>query len=136
DVNPANKGTIDHLDHGLSELIEDGGKAMVAPFLERLIKKNKDALEFKQFKSTRRAVQSASGNVFENWVVDWFLKGDFELCRQMSDALFGVGKRETALAIDFFRYELSDGDYGYLARKAIGFLFLHPIVAASIIVSL
>jgi hypothetical protein len=136
DVNPANKGTVNHLDHGLGELIKNDDVAMVASFLKKLIEKNKDALEFRQFKSTCRAIQSAGDFVFEDWVVDWFLNGDFELCSQMSDALFGVGKRETALAIDFSRYGLCDSDYGYVARKAIGFLFLYPVVAASIVVSL
>lgn len=136
ELNPANAGTIDHLDYGLGELIEKGDAAMVAPFLEKLVKKTEGAVEFKQLKSTCRAIHSASDHVFDDWVVDWFLKGDFDLCSQMSDALFGVGKRQSALAIDFSRYGLRDSDYGYLARKAISFLFLYPIVAASIIISL
>ncbi|PNQ76339.1 hypothetical protein BA950_07615 [Erythrobacter sp. SAORIC-644] len=136
DLNPANTGTLDHLDHGLAELVEKGEVETVRLFLESLLKKTEGALEFKQFKSTRRSIHAADDHVFEDWVVDWFLKGDFELCCQMSDALFGAGKRETGLMIDFSRYELSDADHGYLARKAIGFLFLYPVVAASIIVSL
>lgn len=135
-VDCTNIVTIDYLDHGLAEMVKNSEANVASIFLGKLLKKNEGNLEFKQFKSTRRAIQSSGDHIFEDWLVDWFLGGDFELCRQMSDALFGVGDRETAMNIDFARYNLKERDYGYLARKAIGFIFLHSVVPTSIIISL
>lgn len=135
-VDPANRGTIDLIDHVLEQLVKDGGATEARAFLEPLLVRHEDVLKLKHFDSTCRAITGAGPEVLHDWIVEWLLKGEFALCRQIASPL-GGGKLEGArFDIDFGRYALGEADYGYLARKAIGFLFLKQLSAASIIVSL
>jgi|GEM_PF-1189958 len=135
-IDPKNKGTIDHLDYGLEKIFEAGDRKEVIHFLEQLILSQKEAIKLKWFDSTCRAVHKAADGALADWVVSWFLNGDFDLCSQATKAFFGVERDGLLLDIDFNRYALRETDYPYLARKAIGFLFLQPLSAASIIISL
>lgn len=135
-VNPANKGTIDNLDHALAGLVRHGGAETAASFLAELLPRHDGVLKLKHFDSTCHAIHEQAPKGLHDWVTSWLLDGRFELCRHLSPGLFGGQLNERALEIDFSVYGLNDRDYPYLARKAIGYLFLQPLTAASIIVSL
>jgi hypothetical protein len=136
DVNPANGGTIDHLDHALADLVRRGNGSVAADFLMELLPRHQGILKLKHFDSTCHAVHEREPSLLNDWVVNWLLDGRFELCRHLSGALFESQMNERVLHIDFARYGLKERDYPYLARKAIGYLFLQPLTVASIIVSL
>ena len=93
-------------------------------------------MKLKHFDSTCHAITAAEPEVWHDWINDWLLKGDFALCRQIASPLGGGELEGARLDIDFVRYRLRESDYGYLARKAISFLFLKQLSAASIILSL
>ena len=135
-VDPANRGTIDLIDHSLEELVKNGRTWDARDFLESLLVRHEDVLKLKHFDSTCHAITAAEPEVWHDWIVDWFLKGQFALCRQLASPLGGGDLEGVRLNIDFTRYNLSESDYGYLARKAISFLFLKQLTAASFIVSL
>jgi len=135
-VNPANIGTINQLDQALANLIRHGKAAQVADFLAELLPGHNGAIKLKQFDSTAHAVREQPPDVLHDWVVSWLLDGRFELCRHLAGGLFEGQMHECALEIDFSGHGLRPDDYAYLARKAIGYLFLQPLTVASIIVSL
>lgn len=136
EVDPANLGTLDHLDHALANLVRHGTAETAADFLSALLLRHHGNLDLKPFGSTCHAVREQPEIVLEDWVVNWLLDGRFALCESLSGGLFEGQMNERALDIDFARYALKPDDYAYLARKAIGYLFLQPLTVASIIVSL
>lgn len=135
-VNPANKGTLDHLDHALANLVRHGSTNKAADFLAVLLPRHEGAIKLKAFGSTCHAVHEQPPAVLHDWVVGWLLDGRFELCRHLSGGLFEGQMHERELDIDFSYFALNPDDFPYLARKAIGYLFLQPLTVASIIVSL
>lgn len=135
-VDPANLGTIDHLDHALVNLVRQGEAEKAAAFLSALILHHDGEIELKAFNSTCHAVHEQPPVILEDWVVTWLLDGRFALCEGLSGGLLEGQMNERELDIDFSRFKLRPQDYAYLARKAIGYLFLQPLTVASIIVSL
>lgn len=135
-VDPKNIGTINQLDRALANLVRHSKAARVAPFLAQLLPGHRGEIKLKQFDSTAHAVREQPPAVLHDWIVSWLLDGRFELCRHLAGGLFEGQMHERALEIDFSTYGLRPDDFAYLARKAIGYLFLQPLSAASIIVSL
>lgn len=135
-VDPKNIGTINQLDQALANLVRHGKVARVATFLAQLLPGHRGAIKLKQFDSTAHAVREQPPTALHDWIVSWLLDGRFELCRHLAAGLFEGQMRERALEIDFSTFGLKPDDFAYLARKAIGYLFLQPLSAASIIVSL
>ena len=136
EVDPASRWTIDLIDHALEQLVKDGQAPKARDFLEPLLLRHEGVLKLKHFDSTCHAITAAEPEVWHDWIIDWLLKGDFALCRQIASPLGGGELEGARLDIDFARYRLRESDYGYLARKAISFLFLKQLAAASIILSL
>lgn len=135
-VDPTNRGTIDLIDHALEKLVKDGRASKARDFFETLLVRHEEVLKLKHFDSTCHAITAAEPDVWHEWIVDWLLKGQFALCRQIASPLGGGELEGARFDIDFRRFDLGEADYAYLARKAIGFLFLKQLSAASIILSL
>jgi hypothetical protein len=135
-LDPTHRGTVDLVDYALEQLVKSGRAPKARDFLEPLLIRHEDVLKLKHFDSLCRAITGGEVEIWHDWVVDWLLKGEFALCRQIASALGGGEIEGVRFDIDFTRYELRESDYGYLARKAIGFLFLKQLSAASIIASL
>lgn len=136
EFNPAHKTTLEHLDYALGDLFKSGDRDQVVDFLERLVRRHGRALKLRRFRSVCRAAHEGDRFGLNDWVVNWLLMGDIGLCEQMAKALFSVEVEGLILDIDFSRYALRPRDYPYIARKAVGFLFLKSATAASIVVSL
>ena len=68
--------------------------------------------------------------------VRWLLSGEPALCHAVEKLVQGIHVREASLENDFAEIPLTDAQALYLARKAVGWLLLKPVAAASITVSL
>lgn len=131
-----NKGTVEMLDLALMKLVQNGHAERARRYLEHILRREQDRIEFEELDSLSYTLRNAGGRVLEDWVVAWLLDGDYDLCRAMNDALFGAGADEFVFRIDFARFSLADTDYPYLARKAIATFFLKQSIMASLLVSL
>lgn len=135
-INGENKGTIEILDMALMKLVERGDPMRARTYLERLLRREDDRIEFEQLDSLCYKLREVGVQTLDDWVVAWLLDGDRDLCGALDEALFGVGSDEFLFRIDFARFGLAPADYPYLARKAIGTFFLKPSVMTSFLVSL
>lgn len=135
DINPEHSATIQSIDFGLQKLIENGEVDRARRFLEELFSRH-EAIGFEQFDSLRHKLLTTGGVLLQDWVVAWLRTGDFDLCSDVDEHLFGAGADEMTFDIDFTRFDLADAEYSFLARKAIGSFFLKPRIMASILVSL
>jgi hypothetical protein len=137
-LNPEHARTIESLDFGLMKLVEKGDPTRPREFLARLLARGEEGLTLEPFGSLRDKLFEADRRVLEDWAVAWLRSGNLTLCNEMSQKLFGAGPRadEFVFVIDFARFALAEAELAYLARKAIGFFFLKPVIMASFLTSL
>ncbi len=134
DVNPAHLGTINSLDVALSELIKAGKGARVIGYLEKVFRAHPDALSFKQFDSVGHTLTREQQPLATDTTVRWLMSGDANLASHISDLMSASTQQPTIFTVDIAPYAFSDVEAIFLARKAIGWFFFHPITAASLIV--
>ena len=135
-VNPEHASTIQSLDFGLMKLVEKGDPIRPREFLERLFARDAEGLTLERFSSLRHKLFEAERQALEDWVVAWLRGGDLTLCAEVGKELFGAGTDKFVFEIDFGRFALAEVEFTYLARKAIGFFFMKPVIMASFLTSL
>jgi hypothetical protein len=135
-LNPEHAATIQSLDFGLMKLVEEGDPIRPREFLERLLARDEEGLTLERFGSLRHKLFEAERQVLEDWVVAWLRGSNLTLCDEMNKELFGASTDKLVFAIDFTRFALAEVEFAYLARKAIAFFFLKPVIMASFLTSL
>lgn len=134
DVNATNLGTINSLDVGLSHLVKAGKGARVSDFLEVVFQAHPNVLGFKQFDSVGHTLTSTNRALAEDMTVRWLMSGNQALAEQISSLLGGTTREPAIFEVDIKPYALSHNEALFLARKAVGWFFFHPITAASLII--
>lgn len=66
----------------------------------------------------------------------WFLIGEVKLYKALHDVISSTGLEGNELTIDKSFLPLSDNELYYLAKKAVGWFYLHPISAISYLLSI
>lgn len=136
-INPANKGTVRELDHGLEALLELGYDEEAIAFVAKLFSRRDCALEFNELESFTRTLVSGAPERLSSIVVDWLLLGSSRLCDGLANAIQGRGRGLEGLPLDLRteHIDISAPTQLFLCRKAIGWFFFKPISAASVLVS-
>lgn len=134
EVKPSNLGTINSLDVSLSQLVKAGKGRRISEYLEVVFQAHPDALSFKQFDSVGHALTTTDRALAEDMAVRWLMSGNQEVASHISSLLGGSAREPTIFAVDITPYALSDNEALFLARKAVGWFFFHPITAASLII--
>lgn len=135
-VKPANKGTIDNIDYGITSLLKEATAEKALRFLEGLLLLHTDTLTIENFNSAAREILT-NKTLLSRVTTRWFLNGAHALCQSLRSI---VGKsHNNNLPIDIDATELKMKDcihMVFVARKTIGYLFMNPITATSILISL
>ena len=136
-VKPANKGTLDNMDGGITTLLKEAAAEKALRFLEELLLLNTDTLTIENF-------NSAAGEILRNKALlsrvttRWFLNGASALCESVNR--IAQKSDNDTLSIEIDANELTTKDFKHIvfvARKAVGYLFFtKPVTAASILISL
>lgn len=135
-VKSTNKGTLDNVDYGISYLLKNGDPDKAIQFLEDLLLTHPNELTMEIFDSAAREIVSNKAHI-SKLLTRWFLRGDRVLCdgvRRIIGTLHG-----TDLPLEIDPTELKPADFVHLlfvARKTIGYLFVHPISVATVLISL
>ena len=135
EVATEHKGTIREIDHAVGQLLRRGKLDAALDLLEPVLAR--DASDLDAMESTAYALLELDRSQLEKVVLRWLRSGS----RDLGDATRAVvgqshGDGPVTFDIDFSAENLEFDDAVFLARKAIGFLFMQPITAASILVSL
>lgn len=130
-VNPEHLGTIRILDLGLRHLLGTENQALALDFVT--VKLQDGKLDIEDFKTVAHEIMHGSPQRLYELIVRWFLSGNIALCSNVSK-LVGVEK-ECAFDTTAQPLGLTPVQQIFLCRKAIGFLFIKPVVCCSIIVS-
>jgi len=136
-VKPENKGTLDQLDHAGWALINVGRLDEALALISPILSANPKLAIHDAFGSLTHALLTLPANRLAQIVVQWLLSCDY----QLGEAVRGlVGNRHSdaplVLEFDAGPLNLRVPEAMLLAHRAIGFLFLSPITAASLVLSL
>ena len=124
-------GTVRILDMALRRLLGTEREALA---LDTLTVKLRDGrLTVENFEMTAHELTHGNPQRLYELIVHWFLSGSIALCSNVSD-LVGPDK-ERAFDSTVQPLGLTAAQQIFLCRKAIGFLFIKPVVCCSIIVS-
>ena len=135
-VKPTDRRTLDYIDYGITTLLKEAAAEKALRFLEELLPLYTGTLTIKDF-------DSAADKILENKTLlsrvttRWFLNGAPALCESVN-RIAGKSHNDT-LPIDIEASELTTKDFKHIvfvARKAVGYLFMKPVTAASILISL
>lgn len=133
-VNPANKGTINRLDVALSQLLKSSHGPRVSAFVEKMLLSHPDALTLKEFDSVGNELLTKQPILRDDMIVRWLMSGEPTLADAISHLVGSVGGTPVTFNIDLSPYKLRDEEAVFLARKAVGWFFFHPVTAASLLI--
>ena len=128
-VDPEQHGTINLLDIGLSELLRAGHGREVVDFLTTLLTRPDFEVPFTTFDSLCSGL-GESGPVLSYVMGRWLSSGVGALWLAVEAIFNQQGLVQKPVEIDLSDVGLSNEDAYFACRKAIGFLFIHPIVIA------
>jgi hypothetical protein len=130
-VNPDHLGTVQEIDIGLRQLLGTKDEPLVLDFLTAKLQDPK--LKIDNFHAIARELAKGDEQRLYKLIVRWFLSGSIVLCDNVSD-LVGIDKNR-AFDTTVQPLGLTAAQQVFLCRKAIGFLFIKPVICCSIIVS-
>jgi hypothetical protein len=135
-VKPESIGTLNNIDLGIAHLLKRDDPEDGLRFLEELLAAPDGGINLKILDSTASAIRenvTLRGKVLTRWL----LLGERALCEAVREV---VGKSYgNDICIEIDASELKFADYVHIifvARKAIGYLFMQPVTVASIMISL
>jgi hypothetical protein len=135
-VKSTNKGTLDNVDYGISHLLKSSDPEKAIQFLEDLLLTHPDELTIEVFDGAVSEMLSNKA-LISKVLTRWFLRGDRVLCDGVHTIIGAHHGDDLSLEID--PSELKPADFMHIlfvARKAIGYLFMQPIGAATVLISL
>lgn len=137
-IPPKNTGTLGHVDFGLSKIICDRRfYDQSVKLLEVLITNADEDLSFdKAFNHTTRALLNDSGTFLTSLITKWFLSADRRYCTAIQQIISSGSYNKPYLIRTLDCHGLNESDFVFLARKAIGYLFIYPVTATGYILAL
>ena len=135
-VKPANKGTINNIDFGITSLLKEAPAEKAICFLEELLLQHTGTVTTEAFGRAANAILT-NKTLLSRVTTRWLLNGAPALCESV-EKIVRKSHNDTLL-IDIDTSELPTKDFKHIvfvARKAVGYLFTKPITATSILISL
>ena len=134
-VNPKNSGTIDLIDSALHELPRKGFGEQAVGFVTKFLPVADVRVSLRQLDGFAAALAKGDPPTLNGVVVRWLLSGNRQLCEGVAELVRKRRGEDAPLRIAFGTFDLSDTQTYFVCRKAIGYLFMQPVVAASALVS-
>jgi hypothetical protein len=133
-VKPENQGTVSHIDFAISRMLIGTEREKGLEFIESYLLAHL-GVELQNFSVTTQQVAS-DPKLVGTLLTRWFLRGDHILCSGIA-AIVRDFHGKSSLEADPTEIEPRDSAHiVFLARKTVGYLFLYPVPAARILVSL
>lgn len=135
-VKPENTGTLNNIDLGIANLLKREEPTPALRFLEELLTFKSDSLQTEILDSTAAEIRETPA-LISKVLTRWFLSGEPALNLAVYQ-IVGTHHNE-GLRIEIDASELRPADQvhiRFIARKAIGWFFMQPVTAASVVISL
>ena len=128
---------INEVDMGLYQLLSaPNGNDWALAIIEALVRREDGASIFERLDSTGHELSNTDNSRLSAVVVRWLMSGEPALCNAASKLIGGVHGHESTLTVDPGRLSLTDAQASFIARKAIGWLFIKPTAPTSLVISL
>ncbi|KQQ56383.1 hypothetical protein ASF69_16575 [Rhizobium sp. Leaf311] len=136
-VAPGNRGTLDNIDAAGSKLVTSGRLDEALSLISPLITAHGELSSLKAFDSFSYSLLQLPPDQLAKVITAWLLSLSYDL-GHAAMSLVGSHHGDAALilGVDHATLERPDADKIVLAHRAIGYLFIHPITAASLILGL
>lgn len=122
---------VRNVDHALNALIKANLCSEIIDLVEQQLAQNDDSnFSITSLNDLSRAIWESEHVNHEELFTRWFYSGNPNLCQAASDIICKYEKSPTQVS----KIEESK-DYFYIARKAVGWLFLKPELAANYVLS-
>ncbi|WP_146673532.1 hypothetical protein [Thioclava sp. F36-6] len=129
-----NAGTVRQIDDALQKLWPtrpcEVGKAVAD-----LISTTKGRVGNKALEGILSSLSPDQGRAFAQLATNWFLGGNYHVCSSLASHLSEIDRTTPCLDVPAEVLPVEASDQLFVCRKAIGFLFLAPMTAASWIVA-
>ncbi len=133
---PAQSKTLDHLSYFIRNEINGEKCSLVEDLLETLLIKNNE-LKVSDFQHLDHELVNERNSDFLNRIVTkWLLIGDVQLCCALHDAITKGDIDLIELSIDESVLPLTDSEFLFMIKKAVGWLFYSPIAVVSFLLSI
>jgi len=135
-VDPNNARTVEFIDYGITKLLETERSESAIEFVQTFLVENHREATLDQFESVIRKIRE--NEILRNKVsTRWLLTGKEVLCEGVNKIVGADQGSNFTVDVDPSEIVPLDKTHIiFIARKSIGYLFLNPKSAASLIVSL
>lgn len=137
-LKPESTGTINNVDWILKRLLEKERVEDATKLYEEICAHSKGDIPLEKFDSFSARLLDNPSQILSKTITKWFLSRNAKLCRQVTD-LFqnSYSDRNITVECDLSQIANVDGTpHLFLARKAIGWLYMRPITAISFVISM
>ncbi|EPR22615.1 hypothetical protein L907_07850 [Agrobacterium sp. C13] len=136
-VEVSSRATIDHIDAAGGKLIRYGRLDEALALVSPLIAKHEELASLEVFDSFSYSLRTLPPDRLAKVIADWLLSLDHNLGHAtLSLVANNHGDGPIILAADPITLKRTDADKIVLAHRAVGYLFIHPITAASLMLGL
>jgi hypothetical protein len=135
-VRAENTGTINNIDYGIRNLLSSSHRENGLRALEQMLVQHAGGITIDAFDGTARTIANDPA-LLNKVATRWFLSGDKFLGQSVEKIIRVGGRKNAELEADPSELDPSDRRHlVFVARKAVGYLFIHPVSPANFIVSL
>lgn len=134
-VKPENHGTLKNIDYGVARLLKSEPEKGLR-FLEEFLTMHSGRLRMKALDSVCRKILN-NNSLLSKILTRWFVGGAPLLCEGAHEICETHHGDNLRIEIDLTELQPADAIHAvFVARKAIGYFFMKPITAASVVISL
>lgn len=130
-VKPENKGTIDEIDMALSKLVDRAEIQSGSSAARAIIDVSKGAIGSDALDSFFHKLTHGNTEQLAWLTTDWLYSGSFFSCAALNRAISEINQTAPVFAVDEIPLPETANEQIFLCRKAIGYLFIHPMTAAA-----
>lgn len=134
DLDAAQADTLQSLDFGLHQVLDHGFDDDVIDFLTRLLGSSNSGLGLEAFDTTTSQILTRA-RALDRAIVAWSLAEGRVLGEGLANSLNHLDDADLRRALDIASLGFSDLKLYALCVRTIGFFYLQPVLAASILVS-
>jgi hypothetical protein len=134
-IAPELKGTLKALDAGLCKLLDSAFADEAIAFVKNLLSDAGGTVALADFPSFSQKLVNEPYGRLHRALVAWILSGERTLCEGLCHLVNATSKRDLFSDLPIRDFELTAVQKIFLCRKAIGYFFLKPVIAASIVVA-
>ena len=134
-VNSEHLGTLEKIDYAITKLVPSGHFNTLSILVAELTKRSQGKIGINTFPAFLREIFNDDNRRISKLIINWFLEGNIHLCSNLADQINMSDIRSQPIEFEADDIPKKPEEQLFICRKAVGFLFTAPVVAASVLVA-